>query len=80
VSDLERPVQILGGATVQALHHAVTIETTVARPLSTGTVAASTRADLTTSRSIGWVSRWTLCPQATETDGASGSSVSGFRC
>jgi len=54
---LERPVQILGGATVQALHHAVTIETTVARPLSTGTVAASTRADLTTSRSIGWVSR-----------------------
>ena len=57
VSASERPVQILGGATVQALHHAVTIETTVARPLSTGTVAASTRADLTTSRSIGWVSR-----------------------
>ena len=57
VSALERPVQILGGATVQVLHHAVTIETTVARPLSTGTVAASTRADLTTSRSTGWVSR-----------------------
>jgi hypothetical protein len=44
VSALERPVQILGVAPAQVLHHAVTIETTVALPLSTGTVAASTRA------------------------------------
>jgi hypothetical protein len=44
VSALERPVQILGGATVQEPHHAVTIETIVALPLSTGTVAASTKA------------------------------------
>ena len=43
----EPPAQTLGVATVQALHHAVTMTTTVAPALSTGTVAASTRAVLT---------------------------------
>jgi hypothetical protein len=54
----ERPVQTLGDATARATRHAVTIETTTAAPaLSTGTVAASTRADSITSPSIGWASR-----------------------
>ena len=56
-------MQILRGATIQVPRSAVTIEatvtieTTVARLLSTGTVAASTRAVSTISPSIGWVSR-----------------------
>jgi len=53
----ERPVQIPGGATARVPHSAVTIETTVAQALSTGTVVESTRADLITSPSTGWVSR-----------------------
>jgi hypothetical protein len=58
----ERPVQIPGrDATIQVPRHAVTIETTiettVGPPLSTGTVAVSTRADSITSPSIGWASR-----------------------
>jgi hypothetical protein len=56
-SDSERPVQIPGGAIARVPHSAVTIETTVAKALSTGTVAVSTRADLTTSPSTGWASR-----------------------
>jgi len=50
-------VQIPGGATARVPHSAVTIETTVAQALSTGTVVESTRADLITSPSTGWVSR-----------------------
>jgi hypothetical protein len=58
----ERPVQTPGDATVLATHGAATsettTETTVAAPaLSTGTVAASTRAVLITSPSTGWASR-----------------------
>jgi hypothetical protein len=54
----ELPVQTPGDVTARATRHAVTIETTMAAPaLSTGTVAASTRADSITSPSIGWANR-----------------------
>jgi multidrug efflux pump subunit AcrA (membrane-fusion protein) len=44
-------------ATARASRRAATIETTVAPARSTGTIAASTRAALITSRSTGTVSR-----------------------
>lgn len=60
--------------------HAVTIETTAVLVLSTGMGAASTRPVATISPSTGWASRWPQCPPVTATDGAFGSSASGFHC
>lgn len=57
-SESEQPMLIQGkAATVRASRNAVTIETAVGPRPSTGTIVASTRAALTTSRSIGTVSR-----------------------
>jgi hypothetical protein len=55
---LERQAQIRGVATVQAPQRAAIIEMTVVVPaLSTGTIAASTRAVVTISPSTGWANR-----------------------